>query len=128
MCLRNGEGYIKIDLLIEFQRTNGSVEMKSSVVQTICMRHFLSFCCCICLLVSVVKAQNSENAKIPGTRRMLDDVTPPGALHLILTEFVVSPTAGEFIEVYNPDAAPFQWQRKTVRQTTLQPSYANFVN
>ena len=33
-----------------------------------------------------------------------------------------------FIEAYNPDAAPFQWQRKTVRQTTLQPSYANLIN
>ena len=33
-----------------------------------------------------------------------------------------------FIEAYNPRAAPFQWQRKTVRQTTLQPSYANLVH
>ncbi len=33
-----------------------------------------------------------------------------------------------FIEAYNPSATPFQWQRKTVRQTTLQPSYANLVN
>ncbi len=33
-----------------------------------------------------------------------------------------------FIEAYNPRAAPFQWQRKTVRQTSLQPSYANLVH
>ena len=33
-----------------------------------------------------------------------------------------------FIEAYNPSAAPFKWQRKTVRQNALQPSYANLIN
>jgi len=33
-----------------------------------------------------------------------------------------------FIDAYNPRAAPFQWQRKTVRQTPLERSYADLVN
>jgi transposase len=33
-----------------------------------------------------------------------------------------------FIAAYNPKAAPFQWQRKTVRQTGLKRSYANLLN
>lgn len=33
-----------------------------------------------------------------------------------------------FIDAYNPTAAPFQWQHKTIRQTKLEPSYANLLN
>ncbi|NIR33754.1 MAG: IS630 family transposase [Desulfuromonadales bacterium] len=33
-----------------------------------------------------------------------------------------------FIQAYNPTAAPFQWQRKTVRQAPLERSYANLLN
>lgn len=33
-----------------------------------------------------------------------------------------------FITAYNPTAAPFQWQRKTIRQTKLERSYANLLN
>jgi transposase len=33
-----------------------------------------------------------------------------------------------FIQAYNPRAAPFQWQRKTVRQTNLEQSYADLIN
>ena len=72
----------------------------------------------------------TSTATMPNNNQTFDDCAPSesGAPQLLITELVVTPTGGEFIEIYNPGSAPVDLSNVYITDATFAGGGTYYYN